>query len=107
MQTVKVYLESIDRIKEFENEIGKYDCKLEIVSGGFTADAKSIMALFLLDLSKAHDLRIMGEDQNIINKVMKGIQRFTEPLGGAVFNEKEISVSDDPGLGIQGLMCSD
>lgn len=79
MQTVKVYLESMDRIKEFEDEIEKYDCKFEIVSGGFTADAKSIMALFSLDLGKAHDLRIMGEDQNAIDKVMKGIQRFTEP----------------------------
>lgn len=80
MQTVKVYLESMDRIKEFENEIGKYDCKFEIVSGGFTADAKSIMALFALDLSVAHELHIIGEDKSVIDEVVKSLQRFTEPV---------------------------
>ena len=79
MEKVKVYLESMDRIKEFENEIGKYDCKFEIISGGFTADAKSIMALFALDLREAHELRVMSEDKEMLKEIKEGLQRFTEP----------------------------
>ncbi len=79
MHTVNIYLESMDRIKEFENEIGKYDCRFEIVSGGFKADAKSIMALFALDLSKAQELRIISPDSATIDNVKKAIERFTVP----------------------------
>ena len=79
MEKVKVYLESMDRIKEFENEIGKYDCKFEIISGGFTADAKSIMALFALDLSEAHELRVMSEDKEMLKEIKEGLQRVTDP----------------------------
>ncbi len=80
MKTVNIYLESMDRIKEFENEIGRFECKFEIVSGGFIADAKSIMALFALDLSKAQELRIQSNDAAMIEKIVKAIERFTKPV---------------------------
>ena len=62
MKTVKISLNSIDKVKSFVNEITKYDYDFDLVSGRYVIDAKSIMGIFSLDLSKPIDLNIHGED---------------------------------------------
>ena len=54
MKTVQISLNSIDKVKSFVNEITKYD-------------AKSIMGIFSLDLSKPIDLNIHAENQDADN----------------------------------------
>ena len=58
MKTVQISLNSIDKVKAFVNEIGKFDCDFDLVSGRYVIDAKSIMGIFSLDLSKPIDLNI-------------------------------------------------
>ena len=55
MKTVKISLNSIDKVKSFVNEITKYDYDFDLVSGRYVIDAKSIMGIFSLDLSKSID----------------------------------------------------
>ena len=62
MKTVQISLNSIDKVKSFVNEITKYD--FDLVSGRYVIDAKSIMGIFSLDLSKPIDLNIHAEDQD-------------------------------------------
>ena len=62
MKTVKISLNSIDKVKAFVNEISKFDCDFDLVSGRYVIDAKSIMGIFSLDLSKAIDLNIHDDD---------------------------------------------
>ena len=50
MKTVKISLNSIDKVKAFVNEISKFDCDFDLVSGRYVIDAKSIMGIFSLDL---------------------------------------------------------
>ena len=52
MKTVQISLNSIDKVKAFVNEISKFDCDFDLVSGRYVIDAKSIMGIFSLDLSK-------------------------------------------------------
>ena len=52
MKTVQISLNSIDKVKSFVNEITKYDYDFDLVSGRYVIDAKSIMGIFSLDLSK-------------------------------------------------------
>ena len=52
MKTVQISLNSIDKVKSFVNEITKYDNDFDLVSGRYVIDAKSIMGIFSLDLSK-------------------------------------------------------
>ena len=52
MKTLKISLNSIDKVKAFVNEISKFDCDFDLVSGRYVIDAKSIMGIFSLDLSK-------------------------------------------------------
>lgn len=62
MKTVKISLNSIDKVKSFVNEITKFDYDFDLVSGRYVIDAKSIMGIFSLDLSKPIDLNIHAED---------------------------------------------
>lgn len=58
MKTVTVNLNSIDKVKSFVKDITKYDNDFDLVSGRYTVDAKSIMGIFALDLSKPVQLNI-------------------------------------------------
>ena len=62
MKTVKISLNSIDKVKSFVNDITKFDYDFDLVSGRYVIDAKSIMGIFSLDLSKPIDLNIHAED---------------------------------------------
>ena len=62
MKTVQISLNSIDKVKSFVNEITKFDYDFDLVSGRYVIDAKSIMGIFSLDLSKAIDLNIHDDD---------------------------------------------
>ena len=62
MKTVKISLNSIDKVKSFVKDITKFDNDFDLVSGRYVIDAKSIMGIFSLDLSKPIDLSIHAED---------------------------------------------
>ena len=62
MKTVKISLNSIDKVKSFVNEITKFDNDFDLVSGRYVIDAKSIMGIFSLDLSKPISLNIHADE---------------------------------------------
>ena len=71
MKTVRISLNSIDKEKSFVNELVKFtDVDFDLVSGRYVIDAKSIMGIFSLDLSKPIDLNIhadAGRMDEIVN----------------------------------------
>ena len=56
-----ILLDSVTQIKDFVNLVCRYPNDFDLVSGRFTIDAKSIMGIFSLDLSKPIDLNIHAE----------------------------------------------
>lgn len=74
MKTVKVSLNSIDKVKTFVNDINRFDFDFDLVSGRYVIDAKSIMGIFSLDLSKPIDLNIHAEDD--IDSVMEALKPY-------------------------------
>ena len=62
MKTVQISLNSIDKVKSYVNDITKFDYDVDLVSGRYVIDAKSIMGIFSLDISKQIDLNIHAED---------------------------------------------
>ncbi len=62
MKTVQISLNSIDKVKSFVNDITKFNNDFDLVSGRYVIDAKSIMGIFSLDLSKPIDLNVHAED---------------------------------------------
>ena len=61
MKTVQISLNSIDRVKSFVNTITQFDYDFDLIFGRYVIDAKSIMGIFSLDLSKPIDLAIHSE----------------------------------------------
>ncbi len=63
MKTGKICLNSIEKVKSFVNDITKFDVDFDLVSGRYVIDAKSIMGIFSLDLSKPIDLNVHAEEE--------------------------------------------
>lgn len=61
MKTVKISLNSINKVKSFVNDLTKFDTDFDLISGRYVIDAKSIMGIFSLDLSRPIDLNIHAE----------------------------------------------
>ena len=61
MKTVQISLNSIDKVKAFVNDITKFDNDFDLVSGRYVIDAKSIMGIFSLDLSKPITLEVYAD----------------------------------------------
>ncbi|MCR4896551.1 MAG: HPr family phosphocarrier protein [Lachnospiraceae bacterium] len=74
MKTVKISLNSIDKVKSFVNDVTKFDYDFDLVSGRYVIDAKSIMGIFSLDLSKPIDLNIHTEGG--AEDVMKVLEQY-------------------------------
>ena len=70
MKTVSISLNSIDKVKAFVNDISKYDFDFDLVSGRYVIEAKSIMGIFSLDLSKPINLNVHAEGNNL-DEVLK------------------------------------
>ena len=62
MKTFNVKINSIGDVKNFVNIVSKYDFDIDLISDRYVVDAKSIMGIFSLDLSKPIDLNIHAED---------------------------------------------
>lgn len=72
MQEVQISLSSIDDVKQFVQTITMFDGDFELISGKYIVDAKSILGLFSVDLSKPVVLRIDVEKTKM-EEVLKAI----------------------------------
>ena len=72
MSTIKIQLDSIDKVKSFVNILAKFDCDFDLISGRYIIDAKSIMGIFSLDISKPIDLEIHadGKDLDLVTRAL-------------------------------------
>ena len=75
MKTIKVSLNSIDKVKQFFNDINRYSYDFDLVSGRYVIDAKSIMGIFSLDLSQPIDLNIHAEGADL-EEVLKTLSVY-------------------------------
>ena len=70
MKREQIMLKTINDVKAFVNSVAKYDFDVDLLSGRYAVDAKSIMGIFSLDLSKAITLEIHSDDcQNFLNEI--------------------------------------
>ena len=74
MKTVTINLGSIDKVKSFVNDITKFDSDFDLVSGRYVIDAKTIMGIISLDLSKPINLNIHGDEDNA--EIMEVIKKY-------------------------------
>lgn len=76
MQEVKIKLSSVNDVNELVSTISCFDCGFDIDTDRSVVDAKSIMGIFSLDLSKVLFLKIHSSDENEIMKIKGKIEKF-------------------------------
>ena len=74
MKTVQISLNSIGKVKSFVNNISQFEYDFDLISGRYVIDAKSIMGIFSLDLSKPIDLAIHTEDN--LNEILEALKPY-------------------------------
>ena len=57
-----INLDSTTDVKNFVNLVIKYSCDVDLISGRYVVDAKSILGVFSLDLTKPITVEASGED---------------------------------------------
>ena len=62
MKTANIRINTIEDVKNFVTTVTKCNYEVDIVSGRYAIDAKSIMGIFSLDLSKPLELRVHSDD---------------------------------------------
>lgn len=73
MKVFNLMLNSINDVKDFVNIVSKYDFDVDLTSGRYVVDAKSIMGIFSLNLSKPIKVEVHSDD---CQKFMDEVARF-------------------------------
>ena len=63
MSSFYVSLSSIDEVKRFVDAATRCACEIDVLSGRYVINAKSIMGLFSLDLSQPVQVEVQGTDE--------------------------------------------
>jgi len=76
MKKVMINLSEAQQIKDFVNVINRYSFDIDLRSGRYVVDAKSILGIFSLDLSKPIELDIMADDGPEVEKFLADIKAY-------------------------------
>ena len=77
MEEIRIFLGTIERDKNFVNEVSHLECDVDIVSGRYVIDAKSIMGIFSTDLSKPVNVRIHAQGAEA-EKALQVVRKYAE-----------------------------
>ena len=67
MITKTILLNSIKKVKDFVNTVNKFEGQIDIVSGRYVINAKSIMGIFSIDLVDPLELHIHVDTEEEFN----------------------------------------
>lgn len=71
MKKFTIRLKEINNVKEFVNTVSKFEEDVDLVSGRYTIDAKSIMGIFSIDLAKPIEVIVHGDNEARYAKELK------------------------------------
>jgi len=63
VKSIKLHLSYINDVKNIVNAANDMKCDIDLISGRYVIDAKSIMGIFSLDFSKPITVDIHGTDK--------------------------------------------
>lgn len=62
MQAVTISLTQVNQVKQFVNLVERAPYDVDVVSGRYTVNAKSMLGIYSLDLSKSIQVLIYSDD---------------------------------------------
>ena len=70
MQQYVITLRSVDEVKDFVNQVTALREDVDVISGRYTVDGKSIMGLFSLDLGARLTVTVYGTDDGAYRRLL-------------------------------------
>ena len=77
MKSIQIKLGTIEDIRNFVGDLAKYTVDLDLKSGRYTVDARSLMGIFSLDLVKPVEFIINSEDEAVVNAILNDVKAWT------------------------------
>ncbi len=75
MKSVNIRLSLVENVNRFVNIVSHYSFEMDLKAGRHVVDAKSILGIFSLDLSRPITLEIYSDD---CDDLLKEIDQFIE-----------------------------
>jgi phosphocarrier protein HPr len=76
MKSVKVYFPTIDSVKDFVNAVSGYPYEVDLHNGRYVVDAKSLLGIYSLDLTKPIVCEIYNDNcEELINDLNQFIAK--------------------------------
>ena len=75
MKSIMIRLETIEDVKAFVSIMAQFKGYFDLDSGRYVVDAKSVMGIFSMDLSRALELRILETNEQI-EEIIASIDSF-------------------------------
>ena len=78
MKSIQILLEMASQVKKFVNIVQSYSFEIDLRSDRYVVDAKSILGIFSLDLSKPVNVEIHAEDDELeqCDKLIDQLKEF-------------------------------
>ena len=74
MKKAKIKLSTIEDVRDFVNAASRYTYEIDLSSGRYIVDAKSIMGIFSLDLMNPIELTVHSDEPDgFLNEIKKFI----------------------------------
>lgn len=71
MKSLEINLKMAENVKDFVSIVNKYEYEIDLRSGRFIVDAKSILGIFSLDLSKPVVVEVHSNNCDDLLKELK------------------------------------
>lgn len=71
-----INLNKFENIIKFAEIARKFDSDIDVYSGRYIVNAKSVMGLYTLDLSKNIEVKLFTDDDNLIEEFKQNIKEF-------------------------------
>lgn len=76
MKKITIKINNIEDIKKFQDEITKFETDIDITRGRYIIDAKSMLGILTIDLSKPIDVVLHTNDETEINNFKEIMKQF-------------------------------
>jgi len=76
MKHVNIRLSSIQDVRSFVDTVTGFEAEIDLASGRYIVDAKSIMGIFSLDLLHPIKLTVQSDDENTVDEILSALDAY-------------------------------
>ena len=69
-------LNTLSKVKEFTNEANKFNSDIDIIRDRYVIDAKSVLGIYTIDLTKPVTVKINSDDKAEIERFNEKMEQF-------------------------------